>query len=57
MSLQIDCSFLFTEFYCWLLQNQVDEAMAMYQELHKWDEAISVAEAKVGTQLFFGASI
>jgi len=32
-----------------LLQNHVDEAMAMYQELHKWDEAIIVAEAKVMT--------
>jgi len=25
----------------------VDEAMEMYQELHKWDDAIVVAEAKV----------
>jgi len=30
-----------------MLQNRVDEAMEMYQELHKWDEAIIVAEAKV----------
>ena len=29
------------------LQNAIDEAMEMYQELHKWDEAIAVAEAKV----------
>ena len=28
-------------------QNNVDEAMEMYQEMHKWDEAIEVAEAKV----------
>ena len=25
----------------------VDEAIEMYQELHKWDEAIAVAAAKV----------
>jgi len=25
----------------------VDEAIEMYQELHKWDDAIIVAEAKV----------
>jgi len=24
----------------------VDEAIEMYQELHKWDEAIAVAQAK-----------
>jgi len=30
-----------------MLQNHVDEAMEMYQELHKWDDAIVVAEAKV----------
>lgn len=29
------------------LQNHVDEAMEMYQEMHMWDEAIEVAEAKV----------
>ena len=28
-------------------QNHVDEAMEMYQEMHMWDEAIEVAEAKV----------
>ena len=32
---------------CVVLQNHVDEAMEMYQELHKWDDAIVVAEAKV----------
>ncbi len=31
----------------YLEQNNVEEAMDMYQELHKWDEAIEVAEAKV----------
>ena len=31
----------------YLEQNNVEEAMEMYQELHKWDEAIEVAEAKV----------
>ena len=29
------------------LQNHVDQAMEMYQEMHMWDEAIEVAEAKV----------
>jgi intraflagellar transport protein 172 len=27
-------------------QGQIDECLDMYQELHKWDEAIFVAEAK-----------
>ena len=27
-----------------LSQNEVDEAMIMYQELHKWDESIKIAE-------------
>jgi len=31
-----------------LWQNHVEEAMEMYQEMHMWDEAIEVAEAKVG---------
>ena len=31
----------------YLEQNNIDEAMEMYQEMHKWDEAIEVAEAKV----------
>lgn len=30
-----------------LEQGYVDEAIEMYQELHKWDEAIAVAQAKV----------
>ena len=30
----------------YLEQNNIDEAMEMYQEMHKWDEAIDVAEAK-----------
>ena len=30
-----------------LEQNHVDEAMEMYQEMHMWEEAIEVAEAKV----------
>ena len=30
-----------------LLQNdEVEEAMAMYQELHRWDESIKIAEKK-----------
>ncbi|PIK55820.1 putative intraflagellar transport protein [Apostichopus japonicus] len=29
-----------------LILNAIDEAMEMYQELHKWDDAIAVAEAK-----------
>lgn len=32
-------------------QNHIDEAMEMYQEMHMWDEAIEVAEAKVGPTL------
>ena len=32
-----------------LEQGYVDEAIEMYQELHKWDEAIAVAQAKVWT--------
>lgn len=28
-------------------QNAVEEAMDMYQELHRWDECIAVAQAKV----------
>jgi len=30
----------------YLEQGQVDEAMEMYQELHKWDESLAIAEAK-----------
>ena len=30
-----------------LEQGYVDEAIEMYQDLHKWDEAIAVAQAKV----------
>ena len=30
-----------------LEQGYVDEAIEMYQELHKWDEAIAVGQAKV----------
>jgi len=26
--------------------NEVDEVMEMYQELHKWDESIKIAEKK-----------
>lgn len=29
------------------LQNAIDEAVEMYQELHMWDECIAVAEARV----------
>ena len=35
----------------YLEQGQVEEAMEMYQELHKWDESILIAEAKV--RVFF----
>lgn len=34
-----------------LEQGHVDETIEMYQELHKWDEAIAVAEAKVSSHL------
>ena len=30
----------------YLEQNQLDEAIKMYQRLHMWDEALSLAEAK-----------
>uniref|UniRef100_A0A8C6TKI7 IFT80/172/WDR35 TPR domain-containing protein n=1 Tax=Neogobius melanostomus TaxID=47308 RepID=A0A8C6TKI7_9GOBI len=30
---------------CYMEQNAVDEAIEMYQELHMWDDSISVAEA------------
>lgn len=30
-----------------LIQNdEIEDAMAMYQELHKWDESIKIAEKK-----------
>lgn len=37
------CIILFSVF----LQNAIDEAIEMYQELHMWDDCIAVAEAKV----------
>ena len=30
----------------YLEQNNINEAMEMYQELHKWDEALEVADAR-----------
>lgn len=36
-----------------LEQGYVDDAIEMYQELHKWDEAIAVAQAKVWKRCFF----
>jgi len=30
-----------------LAQGEVEQAMAMYQELHRWEDAIAVAEARV----------
>ena len=30
-----------------LIQGLVDEAIDMYQELHKWEDGIAVAEMKV----------
>ena len=32
--------------YDWL-QGEVEQAMAMYRELHRWEDAIAVAEARV----------
>lgn len=29
------------------MQGEVDEAISMYQELHRWEDAIAVAEARV----------
>ncbi|XP_048583111.1 intraflagellar transport protein 172 homolog [Nematostella vectensis] len=40
----LDKNFKLAESYL-LEQGHVDEAIEMYQELHKWDEAIAVAEA------------
>ena len=37
----------------YLDQGQVDRAMEMYQELHKWDESLAIAEAKVIFEIFF----
>ena len=31
-----------------LEQGQVEEAMRMYRQLHKWDQSLAVARAKVG---------
>lgn len=31
-----------------LEQGQVEEAMRMYRQLHKWDQTLAVARAKVG---------
>ena len=36
-----------------LEQGHVDETIEMYQELHKWDEAIAVAEAKVCAYFYY----
>ena len=36
-----------------LEQGYVDDAIEMYQELHKWDEAIAVAQAKVWKRCCF----
>ena len=36
-----------------LEQGYVDEAIEMYQELHKWDEAIAVAHAKVWRRCWY----
>ena len=36
----------------YLEQNQLDEAIKMYQRLHMWDDALSLAEAK-GETLFY----
>ena len=32
--------------FSFLHQGRVEEAMEMYQEMHKWDESILIAEAK-----------
>lgn len=39
---------LFVLFCCvFAVQNAIEEAIEMYQELHMWDDCIAVAEAKV----------
>ena len=35
----------------YLEQNNIDEAMEMYQDMHKWDDAIDLAEAKGHAEL------
>jgi intraflagellar transport protein 172 len=30
----------------YLEQGRIDDAMSMYQEIHKWDQSIKVAEAR-----------
>lgn len=33
--------------FVFAVQNAIEEAIEMYQELHMWDDCIAVAEAKV----------
>lgn len=40
-------SCLFNTVFSDFLQNAIDEAIEMYQELHMWDDCIAVAETKV----------
>lgn len=39
------------------LQNAIDEAVEMYQELHMWDDCIAVAEARVSFFKRFGTAL
>ena len=41
------CSYYLNYVFSCFLQNAVDEAIEMYQELHMWDDCIAVAKAKV----------
>ncbi|XP_053736543.1 intraflagellar transport protein 172 homolog [Synchiropus splendidus] len=46
----LDKNFKLAELH-FLEQNAVDEAVAMYQELHMWDDSIAVAESKAHPDL------
>ncbi|XP_028296342.1 intraflagellar transport protein 172 homolog isoform X2 [Gouania willdenowi] len=46
----LDKNFKLAEMY-FMEQNAVDEAIDMYQELHMWDDCITVAEAKAHPEL------
>ncbi len=36
----------------YLENNQLDEAIEMYQSLYRWDDAIEIAEARVRSCIF-----
>lgn len=40
-----------------VFQNHVNEAIEMYQEMHMWDDAIQVADAKVNLVSYLYLSV